>query len=148
MTPREQLEAWRAELVEEKAALETELATARTELADAEQAYQSVAAEWADVTALANRGVGEFDFGMAAGLYTRLEMERLEALKGPSSARGLAAGRVKSLDESVAGRALALRQIDRALAEPVPLRPLPAAPKRVAASVEFDDIVMPREAQA
>lgn len=147
MAAREQLETWRAELVEEQAALLEELATAKGKLTTAQREYQGAAADWAEIRDLTNHGIHPFDGGMASGLHARLEERRREALRGPSGARAIAMGRVKSIQGAIAGRALAICQIDRALsAEKVtPLRPVDSYRKPV--PLDYENITMSPGAQ-
>ena len=115
MTPVEQLQSIRAELLEELQTLAAELVVAREGVAPAQAAYGAALANADELTALAARGPANSE-GMAAALYVRLALARRDALKDLASARGRALAHVKVLNERIAGRELAVRQIDRALA--------------------------------
>lgn len=149
MTPSETLSTWRAEIAAELDQLEGEMTSARDEFEAADRAYRAEAARWSAISATAARGLGRIDGaveGMACPLYDRVECGRDEALRPLSLARGRANARAKGIESSIAGRRLALRQIDDALSADrvTPLRP-EVAKRPKARPIDFDTIITPRE---
>lgn len=146
-TPAATLTAWRAELVVEAEQLEAELATVREAKAEAEAAYNQAADEWRTLLAAACRPFTAFE-EMAAELHGRLAEARHDLLRPASSRRGSAMGRLKALEGTLAGRRLAIRQIDRALSgESGKVSPLirEKVPKREPARIDYETIRMPGE---
>jgi len=143
MVAKTQMETWRAELVEEKAALEDELTAARANLKVAQSAHDAAMEEWRDLSELLSKTVGPHDNGMPGVLRDRLDLTRHEAYR--AGERGPAVARVKSLESRIAGRDLAIRQIDRALSgqKVAQFRPVVESSYRKPQPVDFDTIQLP-----
>lgn len=146
MTSSATLTAWRAEFAAELEGFERELAAARPEQVEAQAEYQRASNAWAGLRDTLLRSFGSTE-EIASELYARLLDERRDMLRAASRRRGAATARIKMLEGSIAGRRLALHQIDRALdgTKPTNVREIAPRPKKPAA-VEFDTVVMPREA--
>jgi hypothetical protein len=146
MAPAELLQEWRAELLQEQTEFEQELAQARKECHEVEAKVTAIRGQLVDLLRLSERGLSSFE-PMSAPLYRRVQEARFDALRAISNARGGLMIRIKSLQERIAGRRLAINQIDRALdsAKVKQLRPAPDSLYRKPKPVEFDNITMPQE---
>lgn len=133
MTLAEQLTTWRAEYTQELAQFEAERESLRAELADAEREVERLKAEYHELEGACRRGLGPFAEGLAACIWVRLQDARQEMLQQVSRVRGNLPGRIKTLDERIAGRRLALAQLARSL-EPLQPRHVPEVVKRPAAA--------------
>jgi hypothetical protein len=145
----EQLQEWRRELAEELRTLEEELVAASQELTEAQANYGVAVTATTELTALVSRGVGFLD-GMAGPLGGRLELARRDQLRAAARARGAALARVDSLQQCIAARALAIKQIDVSIASSkvIEIRPGTAQPRRrTPAPVEYDTITSPAGAR-
>jgi hypothetical protein len=138
MTPREQLEAWQAELAAELGDLETQASQAQQDL-EAAQASLTAAAAGANelATLLDAAQVG----GTPGCLLTRLDGVRDEALRPHVDARGTAHARLKGLRSLIEGRRAALEQIRRAL-EPQEPQHRSEVIKRRPPTVEYDPVIV------
>jgi hypothetical protein len=143
MTPAELMTAWRAEILAEAEELEKEIAATRREFDEADRAYRVETARWDEIRITAARGLNRvwetITEGMSGVLYDRVEFGRDESLLPLSRARGAANARLRSLESQIAGRRLAIRQIDAALA-PRARATAETVPKPKRAAVEFDTI--------
>ena len=114
MESAEKLGAWRAEITAEIEQLEGELSGALRERAAADLAHATVAAKWSELF-LAVRQAPSVENGVAEVLFSRMVNERDEALRLTAGSRARARNLAASLEERIASRRLALRQIDEAL---------------------------------
>lgn len=142
MDTAERLAAWRNEINGEIEQLETELREAHREHADSEAELAAIRADWGDLFSKVN-STPSVEGGIAEVLYSRMVNERDEATRSVVDKRARAKNAAKALEERIASRRLALRQIEESLSGkrksegPVILK----AERREAPPVEFDTIL-------
>lgn len=141
MDTAERLAAWRDELNGEIEKLESELREAIREHAAAETELAAIKADWEDLFSKVN-STPSVEGGIAEVLYSRMINERDEAMRPVAGRRAQAKNLTKALEERIASRRLALRQIGSSLAGerktegPVIVK----TERRKASPVEFDTI--------
>src|SRR5258708_618006 len=143
MTPVQQFEAWRAELVIELEETSQNLAAERARLAVAEAAYGEAKDAREALQRFAKDALKQLsDNAIAAPLHFRLATVP-ETLKAAQGERGAARASVKAFDEQLARLRNAIAQIDIALTadKVTALRPNAAPARRQPQPIEFDNIV-------
>ena len=150
----EQFLIWRAELVAERDEFAAKLETEQQMIVSLEGPYGELVATRKRRIRLVNSVAVTLSeipglHDISGALHARVENDGRDELQKAASALAAARGRAKSLQESIADRVRGIAQIDRALtaAKVTELKPT-AEPtgRRKPAMVDFDDIVMPREA--
>jgi len=140
----DQLAHWRREIAAELEQFEAELFTARGEVITAERQVEQAKGAYEALALTCTRGLTRFSDGLAGPVWARLQEARRAMLDEISRIRGGLPARVRALEELIAGRRLALAQLDRALsastdnATPVRLAPVPR--RQRPPPVEFDVI--------
>jgi hypothetical protein len=147
MTPAEQFEAWRSELAIELETAIDECSTAQATLEAAQVAHGEARTAWHDLDKFAAAGMRSPTDGVPGPLHSRLLNARA-ALMEAESARGTALGAVKGLEQRVKSLQDSIEFADRSLtaAKVAQLPRGTQSSRRRAAPVQFDNIVLPREA--
>jgi hypothetical protein len=115
VTAADQLTTWRAEIAAEIEQLEAELKPLAGELADAERRIEGLNADHLELEDRCAFALGPYSEGLAGTLWGRVKDARFDVSREATRIRGNLPGRIKAIEESIAGRRLALVHIDRAL---------------------------------
>jgi hypothetical protein len=146
MTPMQQFTEWRDELTLELAEVLETLAAERARLAAADTAYSEARAAHQALQQFAKEAFK--DNAVAGPLHSRL-MGAGDAVRAPKGERGAALASVAAVEARMAALRDAITQIDGALTivKVTELRRPAAEPsRRKPVPVDYDTIVLPREA--
>jgi hypothetical protein len=147
VTPAQQFEAWRAELVTELESVQEALPAARSAVQAAQAAHAAAQTAWLDLNRFAAAAVPNHG-SMSGPLYSRV-MKSRDALDEAERARGAPLAAVEALTNRVADLQLAIAQVDCALtaAKVVQLpRPAVETSRRKPQVIDYDNIEMSRDA--
>ena len=151
MTPVEQFETWRAEIVLELEEAAQTLESERARLAAAELAHREAKAANAALLKFSKDAFLPLwvNNGIAGPLHARLVFEEREATRATSNELGGARAAVNNFALRVNELQDALNQIDFALtaAKVTQLRPAAESARRMPPPIDYDTIQMPLEAR-